>query len=271
MEYNKHSAKIFYDDYWDSQLEKIEWCGRKCYKSEDRIANGTAKRFVSMMARDGHMSVLEHGSLYWTVRKDDYKTLDYLTPIMTSKYSEIEDIDDYYLIYTNYRVVFENNKELADILLNNGKLPDGIEEFVPASENRRITVRILCDKVVETEIVRHRTGSFTITSTRYINPVKRGFKFLDYSEVLKNRLSVLIFKAMTKLSALSYKLLISLGNKPDTARSVMLFSNFSEVVMTMSIKNWKHFFELRNSPKANVIIREIAKEIVINFKKDALI
>lgn len=40
----------------------IEAAGRTCYRSEERIGPGTARAFVSMLRRRGHMSVLEHAS-----------------------------------------------------------------------------------------------------------------------------------------------------------------------------------------------------------------
>mgnify|MGYP001374528805 CR=1 FL=1 len=43
-------------------LEHIEKCGRVCYKSENRIKDGSAKRFIGMLVRSGHESVLEHFS-----------------------------------------------------------------------------------------------------------------------------------------------------------------------------------------------------------------
>jgi flavin-dependent thymidylate synthase len=44
-------------------MEHIERCGRVCYKSEDRITNGSADRFVRKICRNRHVSVLEHFSL----------------------------------------------------------------------------------------------------------------------------------------------------------------------------------------------------------------
>lgn len=41
-------------------LKHLERCGRVCYKSEGRIADGTAERFVRSVIRRGHESVLEH-------------------------------------------------------------------------------------------------------------------------------------------------------------------------------------------------------------------
>lgn len=44
-------------------LKKIEICGRTCYKSEDRIADGSAEKFVRGILKSGHESVIEHVSI----------------------------------------------------------------------------------------------------------------------------------------------------------------------------------------------------------------
>lgn len=43
-------------------IEKIEQCGRVCYKSEDKIKDGSAEKFVSSIIKRGHESVIEHVS-----------------------------------------------------------------------------------------------------------------------------------------------------------------------------------------------------------------
>lgn len=47
------------------ELKHIERCGRISYRSEDKITEDgeSAKKFVAMLIRNGHESVLEHGSL----------------------------------------------------------------------------------------------------------------------------------------------------------------------------------------------------------------
>ncbi len=44
----------------DDVLRKIEQCGRTCYKSENKIADSSAKQFVRNIIQRGHESVLEH-------------------------------------------------------------------------------------------------------------------------------------------------------------------------------------------------------------------
>lgn len=52
----------------DFILKHIERCGRVSYKSEDKITEDSAARFVEMIIRSGHESVLEHYSIsvIWT-------------------------------------------------------------------------------------------------------------------------------------------------------------------------------------------------------------
>ena len=42
----------------DGIAKHIELCGRNCYKSEDRITDDSAARFIKMLCRRGHESVL---------------------------------------------------------------------------------------------------------------------------------------------------------------------------------------------------------------------
>ena len=58
--------KIILQDYKILKLDKgidlfIEECGRVCYKSEGKITEGSAKKFIKQIVDSGHHSVLEHG------------------------------------------------------------------------------------------------------------------------------------------------------------------------------------------------------------------
>lgn len=43
-------------------LKRLEQCGRVCYKSEDKITDGSAAKFVAGIIKRGHEAVLEHCS-----------------------------------------------------------------------------------------------------------------------------------------------------------------------------------------------------------------
>jgi thymidylate synthase (FAD) len=44
-------------------LQVVEICGRTAYKSEDKITDDSAKAFVLMLKKHGHLSVLEHSNI----------------------------------------------------------------------------------------------------------------------------------------------------------------------------------------------------------------
>lgn len=49
-------------DVTPDAIQKIERCGRVCYKSEDKITQDSAEHFVRSLVKSGHHSVLEHSS-----------------------------------------------------------------------------------------------------------------------------------------------------------------------------------------------------------------
>lgn len=47
----------------DQIMKKLETCGRVCYKSENKILDGSAETFIRGIIKRGHESVLEHVSI----------------------------------------------------------------------------------------------------------------------------------------------------------------------------------------------------------------
>lgn len=47
----------------DKILKKLERCGRTCYKSEDKITEESAARFIKGIVKSGHESVIEHQNI----------------------------------------------------------------------------------------------------------------------------------------------------------------------------------------------------------------
>ena len=48
----------------------IESSGRTCYKSEDKITDDSADKFVKMINKRGHVSVIEHASATFRIVTD---------------------------------------------------------------------------------------------------------------------------------------------------------------------------------------------------------
>lgn len=60
------SVELINAPEYKTLLTTIEAAGRTCYKSEDKITDGSAEKFVRGIIKRGHEAVIEHGSL--TVR-----------------------------------------------------------------------------------------------------------------------------------------------------------------------------------------------------------
>jgi thymidylate synthase (FAD) len=64
-----------------------------------------------------------------------------------------------------------------------------------------------------------------------------------------------------------YMELLELGATPQEARSVLPNSLKTELVMTMNLREWRHFFKLRTSTAAHPQMREIAIPLLDKFKE----
>ena len=57
------SVELINAPTYDALLNTIEVAGRVCYKSEDKIQEGSAEKFIAGIIKRGHEAVLEHGVL----------------------------------------------------------------------------------------------------------------------------------------------------------------------------------------------------------------
>lgn len=177
-------------------LKRIEQAGRVCYKSEDRITEDSARKFVKNILKSGHESVIEH---------------------------------------------------------------------------EKISVRIICDRGVSHEIVRHRIASYSQESTRYCNYNQDRFgKELTFIQPLfwdENTEEYKIWLRTMQMIEDNYNELIEKGVQPQEARSILPNSLKTEIIVTMNLREWRHFFKLRTSLNAHPQMREIACAILDEFQK----
>lgn len=141
-------------------------------------------------------------------------------------------------------------------------------------EHVSLTARIVCDRGVSHEIVRHRIASFSQESTRYCNYSDQRFgkeiSFIipcfwcnEEKELLYQEWETAVKKAEE-----AYFRLIQLGAKPEEARTVLPNSLKTEIVVTMNLREWRHFFLLRTSKAAHPQMREIAIPMLQFFNEN---
>ena len=166
----------------------IELAGRTCYKSEDKITDDSADKFVKMISQRNHVSVIEHASA---------------------------------------------------------------------------TFRIVTDRGITHEIVRHRLASYSQESTRYCNYGKDKFGG-EISVCIPGRDEpmtedqYLLWDNAIRVAENTYFSLLKTGMKPQIARSVLPTCLKTEIVMTCNFREWLHFIKLRTAPAAHPDIRPLA-------------
>lgn len=179
--------------------------------------------------------------------------------------------------------VFRENIFFDDILLNSYlfTFDDNIveinrDDFIKNEKKRdvlahyRVTAKMICDRGISHELVRHRGFSFAQESTRYVNYSKKGVQFIDYSKYVSD--DTAFFETITGnniYSSRRYNRLIENGNSPQIARAVLPHNLKTEIVMTGNIRAWLHFFNLRyfeKTGKAHPLIKDLAGQVYDEFE-----
>ena len=273
--------------------KQIERAGRVCYKSEDKITEDSARKFVERMVKSGHGAMLEHGTVYlfltMSSRQQYFKYCSNPYSVANST-GKAEKGTWNGFVTTNYRVLVENGWE------------EDLEWQCEPTEHheKRITAKFICDRGVSHEFVRHRVFSFAQESTRYCNYSKDKFgneltfilpPWVDERQLgeqnsqelliqmgslsnptyTQEDLNELYFLFSLASSEVQYFNLINNGWKPQQARAVLPNSLKTELVVTGFASDWEHFFELRDAGSAHPQARELAHPLHEEFKNRNLL
>lgn len=266
--------------------QMIELAGRTCYKSEDMITADSAKEFVDRMIKLGHGAMLEHGTIYLTIEKDNGN----IPPAMlfwkegkNQKYSRVSRGRESGTLYvtTNLRVLVERSR-----------VHDLVYQCEPTEyHEKRISVKFTCDRGVSHEFVRHRVFSFAQESTRYCNYSKDKFgnelTFItpswlklpvgnytywdgDWCDIERMKIvsadaddttPINAFLASLSAAERTYNILINSDLKPQQARQVLPNALKTELVMTGFASDWEGFFKLRCAGSAHPDAKKLADEL----------
>ena len=256
----------------DGLFEHIEWAGRHCYKSHDKTTADSARAFVGRIAKSGHGSVLEHGTIYLAIPADDMPAEMLINPYIRCVRCDTPAIENWYAVTTNYRVIVENNWDMYLMY-----------ECDPTSAHeKRMTVKFTCDRGVSHEFVRHRKMTFSQESQRYCNYGKDKFggqiTFIKPSWWNSKSTDKESFtEALLKAEETYLKAIEAWGERkedkrfrtkfkgnplsPQMARMILPNATKTELVMTGFESDWEHFLELRCSPAAHPDARYLANKL----------
>ena len=155
--------------------KQVELAGRTAYKSEDKITDVSAEKFVKMLMNKKHGAALEHGTIYLKYRckwEGDNLTEFYEKNPYSNVIAKLNK-DDYengwamstFYITTNYRVIVENNRS-QDLQYLSKPCKD---------HEKRYTFKFILSRGIANEFVRHIVFSFLQESNRYCNYSKDKF------------------------------------------------------------------------------------------------
>ena len=124
-------------------------------------------------------------------------------------------------------------------------------------EHASATFRIITDRGISHELVRHRIASYTQESTRYCRYENEivvicppdGLNNEQYNQWLD----------VCQAADENYQYMLNGGISPQIARSVLPTTCLNtEIVMTDNFREWRHFLKLRLAPTAHPQMRELA-------------
>jgi thymidylate synthase (FAD) len=284
----------------DNYLEFLERCTRVCYKSEEHIKLGSAEKLMAKVVKEyEHFSVTEHANIIIRMDTDPRAAMDTrfrnLNPLLRTSWQD----GNHLIVSGNVRMwmeLFKRSQFLSEFVwlqveaALHEKMPfffdkapmikliDRIqvldENPVTNKDNLSIeemhkhmtlTYKLVGDRSMSHQLVRHRLCAFSQESQRYCNYGKKGFQFVIPPSATEEQEPV-TFREMFIGDAVEayekYLWWIKQGLKPEDARALLPNCTKTEVVTTATLSNWQHMFDHRaNNPKAQWQIRGIMLDI----------
>ena len=132
-------------------------------------------------------------------------------------------------------------------------------------EHAIISFKIICDRGVTHELVRHRLASYSQESTRYCDYSAGKFggelTFIKPCFWRDDDENFLLWKeTMARLEEI-YLTMRKNNARPEEARSILPNSLKTEIFVTMNLREWRHFLKLRTAKAAHPQMREVALKI----------
>lgn len=279
-------------------LRKIEKCGRVCYQSTHKIEDQSYQKFVGMIMKNGHYSVLEHGNIILEIIENDYNEIVRSIPAKALKFFAFSD-DDRLVMSGNFRAWIELIKEYEGDVYAVSKIKEFLSLYFPDCfdhqyresysfydiellnfehlskeefyTHQRITVDFIADRGFLAEIRTHRDASFSAESTRYCNYASDKFNN-ELTMIMplffaNNEEAYTVWESSCRHIEMEYFKLLENGASPQEARTVLPNSLKAEIVMTANIPEWEHVFKLRTSTGAHPQMKELMIPLEEDFHR----
>jgi thymidylate synthase (FAD) len=163
------------------------------------------------------------------------------------------------------KITDESAPAFAKMLLDRGH--EAMIEF-----GRDPVVRLVCNRGISHELVRHRLASYAQESTRYCDYTKdkhgNRITVIDMRPWLPNDEAKGLWVECMHDAQDSYFAMRDYV-PAQIARGVLPIDLKTEVVTKMNPRQWRHFFKMRAAKPAHPQMRALASSILIYFRKEA--
>lgn len=265
MKLIKQSCEILKQEEGLIGIKKLnELAARVCYKSEDKITDTSYIDIEKRMIKSGHLSVLEHGTVY--LRIDQYDLSESIEEnelqiYFDSPFCVINQYDNVNYITTNLRFMIEHNR-----------LQDLMYLCEPTQcHDKRVSVRFITSIGISRELNRHRCHSISEESTRYCNYSKDKFgnelTFIIPTYENIDEPSVEYQQECSVLSKIedNYMALLKYEYNPQQARDILPLATKTELIHTAFVDQWNEFFKLRTAEGAHPCMKCLANDLEKQF------
>ena len=276
---------------------RIEFCGRICYKSENRIDSDSAIPFVRKMAENGHNSVLEMGVLTLvvtcaTARSDSQRSSSLPTQILADRPPGRQSVADHRLhpdlsrdaafftpkilspvpspstlkeqhpyFFDTLPINDTTGKDCVGVTIAKMALKDVEQLAAPLhAKHRYLAVKFIVNRAVTHELVRHRPCTFLQESQRYCrySADKFGNEVTFIKPVFFEEHSEEFTVWKQSMEAMEAQYFRLLQtSSPQAARTVLPNSCKTEIIVYANLLEWQHILSLRTSPAAEPSMREV--------------
>jgi thymidylate synthase (FAD) len=265
-------------------LEKIETVGRVCYKSEDKICEGSAQQFVRSLIKKQHHAMLEHSSIILCMT---YRAYEHINRLIAN-YEQNTGLPSFLLRSANStedRFVISGNIRAWRAFISRFRkcnmMPDGFDRVFAARpelfgdintafcsydwygkvweisadelsgdeellRHCPMTVKFTVDVAVARELCRHRMASHASSSTRYCDYSKGKFgSEITVVEPMESCEDNEAFIRGAMYAEQKYLEQRKDGVPPEIARSSLPLATMCEHVVTATLERWRDIFSLR--------------------------
>ena len=109
---------------------------------------------------------------------------------------------------------------------------------------------------------------FTIIKQHGALLAKGRIAGIQFGELFTDGLYLRIGKPAMEAAEQYYFQMLELGAKPEEARSILPNSLKTEIVMTMNLREWRHFIRLRSANAAHPQMRQVSELILKKFSEE---